>query len=442
MERVTETAVREPKTSGTPQANTMSPQEHRQRVRIGLLLVLLTVSGGWLFLVTDPGTVTFQLSGRLEENQVPDIVVSARPLALVGVLVMAAIAALQSVAVARHRRVGALSGGWGVLVFTAFGIAFVLTFLAWAASGRTFPLTNQFQGTLTLATPLIFGALAGVLGERAGVINIAIEGQFLVGAFTAAVVGTVTGSALIGTLGAAAGGVLIAVLLAVFAIRYLVNQIVVGVVLVVFATGITGFLYDQFVQEAADRFNTPPVMAPVRIPLLADIPLIGRVLFQQTVLVYTMYVAVALVTFVLFHTRWGLRVRAVGEHPRAADTVGVDVQRVRYQAVLAGGVAAGLGGAFFTVGFGGGFFKEMTAGNGFIALAALIMGRWHPVGATLAALFFGFTLQLQSQLQVMETSIPGGLLLMTPYLITVVAVAGLVGRMRPPAANGEPYVKE
>jgi len=281
-----------------------------------------------------------------------------------------------------------------------------------------------------------------VLCERAGVINIAIEGQFLVGAFTAAVVASTTGSAVAALIAAAASGVLMAVLLAVFSIKYLVNQVVLGVVLVVFATGVTGFLFDQFLQEDAEKLNTPDVLSAVKIPGLGDIPFIGPILFNQTVLVYLTYIAVAVVTFVLFQTRWGLRVRAVGEHPKAADTVGIKVKRVRYSAVLWAGVLAGLGGAFFTVGYAGSFAKEMTAGNGFIALAALIMGRWHPVGAMVAALFFGFATQLQSQLQIIQTPIPGELLLMAPYLATIIAVAGLVGRVRAPKADGEPYVTE
>jgi general nucleoside transport system permease protein len=331
-----------------------------------------------------------------------------------------------------------------VLLYTLFGLAFVVTFVswAWAATDQAFPLTDQLQGTLNTATPLIFGALAGVLCERAGVINIAIEGQFLAGAFAAAVLATVSGSAWVGILGAVFAGVLIAAMLAVFAIRYLVNQVVLGVVLVVFATGLTGFLFDQLVQEDPTAYNSPSVLAPLELPVLSDVPVFGTVLFHQTALVYTMYVAVAVVLFVLFKTRWGLRVRSVGEHPRAADTVGINVLRIRYQAVLAGGIFAGLGGAFFTVGLSGSFNKEMTAGNGFIALAAVIMGRWHPLGAALAALLFGFTTQLQSQLQILSTPIPGELLLMAPYVVTVVAVAGLVGRVRAPRADGEPYVKE
>ena len=422
-----------PETAPPPVVVVDSPDERRRRIRTGVLMLVLATIGVVLAALTAPETVTFTLSSQFATERLPDIALPALPVALT--------LAAYTVVVAVAHLVRGLRGRWAAILWAGFGVAFVVTFLCWAAAGKTFPLTNQLQGTLNLATPLILGALAGVLCERAGVINVAIEGQFLAGAFAAAVLATVTGSLLAGVAAAVVAGVLIAAMLALFAIRYHVNQVVLGVVLVVFASGITGFLFDQFVQGNSSSFNDPGVMSAVRIPVLADIPVIGDTFFNQTLLVYAMYAAVAIVTFVLFKTRWGLRVRSVGEHPRAADTVGINVLRVRYQAVLAGGIAAGLGGAFFTVGFTGSFDKDLTAGQGFIALAALIMGRWHPLGATIAALFFGFTQQLQSQLQIIETPIPGELLIMAPYLATVVAVAGLVGRVRAPKADGEPYVK-
>jgi simple sugar transport system permease protein len=210
---------------------------------------------------------------------------------------------------------------------------------------------------------------------------------------------------------------------------------------VLLATGLTGFLLDQIPATSIADLNNPPILEPIDIPVLSSIPLIGHPLFEQSILVYLMYASVAFVTWLLFETKWGLRVRAVGEHPRAADTVGIKVKRMRYQAVLLGGVFAGMGGAFFTVGSTGAFDKGQTAGNGFIALAALIMGRWHPIGATLGALFFGFMLELSQNLTVLATPIPSQLLSMVPYAATIVAVAGLVGRAHPPAADGEPYVK-
>jgi simple sugar transport system permease protein len=412
-------------------ANIESPADRTRRLRVGGLMLVFAVIGLLLAFFTNSGKATFQLvSGDLQGNLLG---LPAQPAGLVlGVLgLFAAVAYIM-------RRVPQRYAGWLAAVL---GVCFIGAFLCWAAAGKTFPLANQFQGTLNFATPLILGALAGVLCERAGVINIAIEGQFLVGAFTAAVVASTTGSATVALIAAAATGVVMAWLLAVFSIKYLVNQVVLGVVLVVFASGITGYLFDQFLQENSD-LNTPDVLSAIKIPGLGDIPFIGPILFNQTILVYLTYLAVAVVTFVLFQTRWGLRVRAVGEHPKAADTVGIKVKRVRYSAVLWAGVLAGLGGAFFTVGYAGSFSKDMTAGNGFIALAALIMGRWHPIGAMVAALFFGFATQLQSQLQIIQTPIPGELLLMAPYLATVIAVAGLVGRVRAPKADGEPYVTE
>ncbi len=408
-----------------------APAERVRRLRTGGVLLAFAVIGLLLAVFTKSGTATFQLvTGDFTNNLLK---LPARPLAIIlGLLgVIAAVAFLL-------RRIPSRYGGW---ISAVLGICFIGAFLCWAASGKTFPLANQFQGTLNFATPLILGALAGVMCERAGVINIAIEGQFLVGAFTAAVAASATDSSAAGLAAAAVSGVLMAALLAVFSIKYLVNQVVLGVVLVVFASGITGYLFDQFLQDNATKLNTPAVMEKVKIPGLGDIPFVGPILFEQTWLVYLTYAAVAIVTFVLFETRWGLRVRSVGEHPKAADTVGIKVKRIRYQAVLAGGILAGLGGAFFTVGYAGSFNKDMTAGNGFIALAALIMGRWHPIGAMVAALFFGFATQLQSQLQIIQTPIPGELLLMAPYLATIVAVAGLVGRVRAPKADGEPYVQ-
>jgi ABC-type uncharacterized transport system permease subunit len=398
--------------AAAPKAHVIeAPADRTRRLRVGGLMLVFALIGLGLAIVTKGGKATFQLvSGDLQDNLLG---LPAQPVAiLLGVLGLAAAVAYVL------RQVPQRYAGW---LATALGICFIGAFLCWASAGKTFPLANQFQGTLNFATPLILGALAGVLCERAGVINIAIEGQFLVGAFTAAVVSSTTNSAIAALIAAAATGVVMAALLAVFSIKYLVNQVVLGVVLVVFATGITGFLFDQFLQGDAEKLNTPNVLSAIKIPGLGDIPFIGPILFNQTILVYLTYLAVAVVTFVLFETRWGLRVRSVGEHPKAADTVGIKVKRVRYA---------------------GSFSKEMTAGNGFIALAALIMGRWHPIGATVAALFFGFATQLQSQLQIIQTPIPGELLLMAPYLATIIAVAGLVGRVRAPKADGEPYVTE
>jgi len=328
------------------------------------------------------------------------------------------------------------------------GIAFFTGFIVWSYADQTNALTgslvivNPLPGTVKLATPLVFGALAGCLCERAGVINIAIEGQFLTGAFLASVFSSAFYSAEMGLVGGILAGVAIASLLAVFAMRYHVNQVVLGVVLIALATGLTSFLLSQIPDDPSIKqyLNDPVILAPIAVPGLADIPVIGPTLFNQTLLVYLMYASVVFVTVLLFQTRWGLRTRSVGEHPMAADTVGIKVNRMRWQAVLLGGVFAGLGGAYFTVGSTGSFDQDASAGNGFIALAAVIMGRWHPVWASLAALFFGFMWTLQSQLSLLD-KFPPELLRASPYLATIIAVAGFVGRVRPPAADGEPYVK-
>lgn len=338
--------------------------------------------------------------------------------------------------------------GWlGAVLFLAVGFAFYLAFLMWAFSDQsegafTASITNPVPGTIEIATPIILGALAGCLCERAGVINIAIEGQFLTAAFFASVFSSLFFNSYMGLLGGVIAGVGIGAMLAFFALRYQVNQVVLGVVLVAFASGLTSFLLGQIPEDVNVRkyFNDPLTLPSIEIPGLASIPVVGEALFNQTILVYLMYGAVVFVTVLLFQTRWGLRVRSVGEHPKAADTVGIKVNRLRWQAVLLGGVFAGLGGAYYTVGSIGAFERDASAGTGFIALAAVIMGRWHPVGATFAALFFGFMLNLQHQVSV-AGKLPPELLGAAPYLATVIVVAGFVGKVRPPAADGEPYVK-
>jgi simple sugar transport system permease protein len=322
-------------------------------------------------------------------------------------------------------------------------VGLVLSFLCWQLSvaGRPLPLGDLAQGSVQLALPLIFGALAGVLCERTGVINVAIEGQLLTGAFAGALFGSIAGSIWVGLIAAAIGGLFIAALLAVLAIRYLVDQVVLGVVLNLLALGLTGFVFTQLMATQQDKYNSPPVFPIWRIPGLSRIPIIGPALFQGNLFVYLGIVLVTVVHFGLFYTKWGLRTRAVGEHPTAADTVGIKVLWTRYRNVLLAGLVAGAGGAFLTLGSVGSFTNNQTNGKGFIALAAVIFGRWSPIGATLAALLFGFSLYLGQNLGVIGSSIPGEFLSMLPYLATIVAVAGLVGRVRAPGADGQPYIK-
>ncbi|MBQ1049789.1 ABC transporter permease [Micromonospora sp. C51] len=334
---------------------------------------------------------------------------------------------------------------WFVPVLAVGLVAFVLSFLCWqvsaAPTGQNFmPLVNIVRGTFLLALPLIFGSLAGVLCERSGVVNVAIEGQLLMGAFSGALFGSISGSVWVGLVAAAIGGSLISLLLAVFSIRYLVDQVVMGIVLNLLAVGITGFLYERLMQTDAARYNSAPRFSNWEIPLLSDIPLLGPALFRGNIFLYLALLLVLVIHIALFRTRWGLRTRSVGEHPTAADTLGVRVLGLRYRNVIMAGAVAGIGGASYTLALFS-FTKNMIGGKGFIALAALIFGRWSPTGALLAALFFGFADQLATYLSAINSVIPGQFLAMLPYLATILAVAGLVGRVRAPAADGKPYIK-
>jgi general nucleoside transport system permease protein len=324
-------------------------------------------------------------------------------------------------------------------------LGFVLSFLCWQISdapvGQNFmPLVNIVRGTFILAVPLIFGALAGVLCERSGVVNVAIEGQLLMGAFAGALVGTLAASAWVGLIAAAIGGAFVSLLLAVFTIRYLVDQVVMGIVLNLLALGLTGFLYERLMQTDQAKYNQPPHFGTWDIPVLKEIPVLGPALFESNLFLYLALVLVLVIHVGLFRTRWGLRTRSVGEHPTAADTLGVRVLGLRYRNVLLAGVVAGIGGASYTLLLYS-FTKNMIGGKGFIALAALIFGRWSPTGALLAALFFGFADQLGVYLGAINSVIPSQFLAMLPYLATILAVAGLVGRVRAPAADGKPYIK-
>ncbi|WP_243226949.1 ABC transporter permease [Microbacterium sp. CIAB417] len=327
---------------------------------------------------------------------------------------------------------------WLTIAFSVLG---VFAFLVWAGADGLVPVPSLLFGAVSLSVPLVFGALGGVIGERVGVVNVAIEGQLLLGAFSAALLSSITGNPFIGLIGAMIGGVLVSFVLAAFAIKYLVDQVIVGVVLNVLVTGLTGFLYGALLAPNENQLNRPERFTRLQIPGLSEIPVIGPVLFNQTFIVYLMFITVALVAWGLYRTRWGLRLRAVGEHPQAADTVGIKVNASRFWNVSLAGAIAGIGGAYFTLVSVPQFGKDMTAGLGFIALAAVIFGRWDPIRATLAALLFGFATNLQNLLTVLKTPIPSEFMLMLPYVVTILAVAGFAGQIRGPAASGKPYIK-
>ena len=377
------------------------------------------------------GVATFRLSRPTDVWPVPNLIVPGGPFIYV---VSAFLALLGSRLLLR-------GGAKWAMYFLAAGLVLaVAAFLVWATAGKSFSLTGMFQASIVRAVPIALGGLAGVLSERVAVVNIGIEGMLLAGAFTGALVGSLAGG-IAGLAAAIAVGGLFGFILAALVVTYRMDQIIAGVFINLFVLGLTSYISSQVFQEYR-ALNNAPVFRTVAIPFFSDIPVVGPVFFNQNLFVYGAFILAGLATYYLFHTRYGLRARAVGEHPRAADTLGIDVYRTRYVNVTVAGMVAGFGGAWFTLGSVGRFDEGMTGGRGFIGLAAMIFGRWHPVGALLAALVFGFADSLQQKLALLGTTIPSEFLAMAPYIATMVVVAGVVGRARPPAADGKPYVKE
>ena len=378
--------------------------------------------------------VSFELTGVREAIQLPYLDIASSLLGTVAGIILLAITGYVAWQVSRNIRASI----WFSLLFGAVAL---VALLGWLAAGSVVPVAFILGSALVLAVPIMLGAMAGVMSERVGVVNIAIEGQLLTGAFVASVVSTLTGNQIIGIVSAMVTAALFSAVLAVFAVRFLVQQIIVGVVLNVLAIGITNFLYQQWVTEDESATNSPGTLPIIHVPFLGDIPVIGPVLFQNRITVFLAIGIVIILWFVLFKTKLGLRARAVGENPLAADTVGINVSRTRFWWVTLGGLLAGLGGAALTVGSSGSFGREMSGGLGFIALAVVILGRWHPGYATAAALLFGFSIILRIWANQVSPGIPTNFITMVPYLVTIIAVVGFVGRSRPPAADGIPYVK-
>jgi general nucleoside transport system permease protein len=317
----------------------------------------------------------------------------------------------------------------------------IFGFLTWAAAGKSLNLGGLAATALLKSVPLTLGALSGILCERAGVVNIAIEGMMLAGAMMGCLVGSLTHSLWIGLLAAIITGALMSLLHGVLSIKYKINQIISGTVINILATGLTSYISSKFLQKYQE-LNNPGIFAPISVPGLSDIPVIGPIFFNNNMFVYAMFIFLIVLQIALFRTRWGLRVRAVGEHPKAADTLGIDVIKTRYMSVLLGGMMAGFAGAYFTLGSVGRFDEVMTAGRGFIALAAMIFGNWTPFGSFGAGLLFGFADGLASRLAILDVPIPSEFMLMAPYIATMIVLAGVVGRNQAPAADGIPYEKE
>jgi simple sugar transport system permease protein len=440
-------------TATSTKTKSLAQEAHATRARVmGILLLVIAAATYWLFANgVDPALIsTFGLNqGAVPaEERLPDLEVPAFTSVTFFAVAAAALGGYQ------------LARGFGRAVNAVLGLValfFIASFLIWATRDQSINLAGMLKTAVLRSVPLTLGALSGILCERAGVVNIAIEGMMLGAAMTSTLVGSYVfflcgpdeGTACanfnlhlwVGLLTGLLTGAGLAFFHAVLSIRYKVDQIISGTVINIFSTGMTSFISSKFMQQYAE-LNNAGVFKNWPIPVLSDIPVIGGIFFDSNLFTYGAYILLIVVHVGLFYTRWGLRVRAVGEHPKAADTLGINVFRTRYINVILGGLMAGFGGAYFTLGSVGRFEELMTAGRGFIGLAAMVFGNWTPFGAFGAALIFGFADSLQNKLALLRTPIPSQFLLMAPYVATMIALAGLVGRATPPAADGQPYEKQ
>jgi len=397
--------------------------EQRKRARsIGITYLVLAAVCLGIF-TRRPGDAGFRIS---ETGQ---FTLPAQGFAWVLGIVLVALAAAQLL-----RGFGKLSN---VVLALAAATVF-MSFLAWAAAGESFSFVGMLQDTVTRSVPITLGALGGILSERSGVINISIEGMLLAAACTSAIAASLT-NLWLGTLVGALTGVGLAAVLAVMSIRYKVDQVIVGFAINFFALGVTSFISFRVLVPNRDTMNNLMPVKPISLPLLSDIPFFGQILFVQTIFVYFSFVAVALATWGLYRTKWGLRTRAIGEYPKAAGTLGVDVNKLRYRNLLLAGAVTGIGGAWWPIGIVGRFDQNITGGRGFIALAAVIFGRWHPVGALSGAMVFALAEAVRLKIGNFKTGIPSEFLIMAPFVVTLIVVAGFIGASRAPKAAGQPY---
>lgn len=415
--------------------NVLEASPRRQRVMGVIFLVLAAAI--WLFFIhslQDPNaTATYGMTLNVESAvKVADWNVKVLP-ALYIMMGFSAVLGIYQLTVGFKR--------WTNLILGLVVAFFIFAFLTWSTAGKSISLAGLLSLTLSSAVTLTMAALSGIMSERAGVVNIAIEGMMLTGAMTASLVGSVTHSLWIGLLAGIASGMLMALIHGILSIKYKTDQIISGTVINIFATGLTSYISTKFLQTYQD-LNNPGVFPPIPIPGLVKIPFLGPILFDNNICVYIMFIVLIVLQISLFNTRWGLRVRSVGEHPKAADTLGINVIRTRYMAVLLSGAMAGFAGSYFSIGSVGRFDNLMTGGRGFIGLAAMIFGNWIPVGGFGAGMLFGFADALASKLSILGSSIPAEFLLMAPYVATMIVLAGVIGRTMAPAADGIPYEKE
>ena len=415
---------------------TLEQTQSRSRREIAIGIIALIVAAGiiWLAIGTIGQQSTFGLTSRRGgvTIEAPDVVIPTFA-GLVVLSVLAGVAGFWQVFK------GFKKGDW-IVIFAA-GLA-ILAFLIWATRGKSLNLTGMLVSSLVRATPIALAALSGIYSERSGVVNIGIEGMMLLGAFTSVVFASISDNMLIGVIAGVLAGALLGALHAVLSIKYRVNQIISGAGIIILALGLTSYLQRAFLNEYPHLNQPGPAIAAFPIPVLGNIPVIGPVLFNLSPIIYILFALLIITQILMNKTRWGLRVRSVGEHPKAADTLGINVFTIRYISVLLSGAIAGLAGTYMSIGNAGRFNEGMSAGKGFLGLAAMIFGNWNPFGAFAGSLIFGFFDSWQEKLALLQVGVPGELLGMAPYIATMIVLAGFVGRSRMPAADGQPYKKE
>ena len=410
--------------------NKIDNSKTKKSTVIGLSLILLGCIIYLFFGLGIDGQATFKLSRPTDPFALPNLILPAHSFIGASALLIAFFGGRIIMKAPRN---------FTVFVALSFFLA-IAAFLVWATVGKSFSLTGMLQATVVRAVPIALAAMAGIMCERVAIINIGIEGMLLAGAFAGALFGSIFGN-LIGLILAILVGGFFGFILAALVVTFRVDQIIAGVAINIFVLGITSFLTSHLLKSNPE-LNDAPVFKSIQIPFFSEIPILGPVLFKQNIFVYFSIFIVIISTYYLFKTAYGLRARAVGEHPKAAETLGISVVKTRFIHVIIGGMIAGFGGAWFTLGSVGRFDEGMTGGRGFIGLAAMIFGRWHPVGALFAALIFGFADSLQQKLAILRTPIPSEFLAMAPYLVTIIVVAGIVGNAKPPQAICKAYVKE
>ena len=406
----------------------------RRNVNIGIFLLVEAVAIFLLLGGTRGMISTFVLSSRRAGVDIaaPDLVIPT----WVSILIAGSLVGLVSIwqiVKGFKRRTNAV-----MITMVSLGVG---VFLIWATRGKSLNLTGMLVSSVIQATPIALASLSGIFSERSGVVNIGIEGMMLMGAFISVVFASLTQNIYIGFLAGALSGLILGLLHAVLTIRYRMNQIISGAGIIILALGLTSFLDRAFVTSNPALNNPGPVLASLPIPLLWRIPVIGPILFNQSPVIYVLFFLIIFTHFFFYYTKWGLRIRSVGENPKAADTLGINVYTLRYISVLISGTIAGFAGSYMSIGSVGLFNEGMSAGKGFLGMAAMIFGNWNPGGAFLGSVIFGFFDSWQDKLSILKVGIPSEFLQMAPYIATMIILSGFIGRSRMPAADGTPYKK-